>query len=316
MSAHRLISTLLLLQQRGTVTAAEVAEELEVSQRTARRDLEALATAGVPVYSRAGRGGGWSLVGGARTDLSGLHANEARALFLVAGPAANASPALKSALRKLVRALPDTFRSDAASAADAVVIDPSQWGHERGPDPEHLGVVQHAVVEGRRLRLEYTDRRGAGTERLVDPLGVVDKRGAWYLVAGTPDGQRTFRIDRIRSAVVTDERVVRPADFDLERAWRDSSSRFVGQWDAIRVELLVDDDVLHLFRTVIGDRSLTVGDRAADGRHHVEMRSVSAEAAAGRIAGFGTRVEALGPAEVRERLAAVGVELVAGYGAG
>src|SRR3982075_4276131 len=113
MRADRLVATLLFLQSRGRVTANEVAEELEVSERTARRDLEALAMSGVPVYSQAGRGGGWSLVGGARTDLSGLTADEARTLFLVAGPSSAATPEVKAALRKLVQALPATFRAGA-----------------------------------------------------------------------------------------------------------------------------------------------------------------------------------------------------------
>src|SRR5512144_2314066 len=111
MRADRLVAVLLILQARGRVTAAELAEELEVSERTARRDLEALAMSGVPVYSQAGRNGGWSLIGGARTDLSGLTADEARTLFLVAGPASAATPEVKAALRKLIRALPETFRA-------------------------------------------------------------------------------------------------------------------------------------------------------------------------------------------------------------
>src|SRR5690349_23532088 len=109
MRADRLVAILLLLQQRAQITASEVALELEVSERTARRDLEALGAAGLPVYSVPGRGGGWRLLGGARTDLSGLNASEARALFLVAGPASTATPAVKAALRKLVRALPEPF---------------------------------------------------------------------------------------------------------------------------------------------------------------------------------------------------------------
>ncbi|WP_329791126.1 HTH domain-containing protein [Lentzea sp. DG1S-22] len=132
MRTDRLLAVLLLLQRRGQVTAAEVARELEVSERTARRDLDALATAGVPVYSLRGRGGGWRLVGGARTDLSGLTASEARALFLVAGPAAAATPAVKAALRKLVHALPEPFREQAEAAAASVVVDPRRWGS--GPD--------------------------------------------------------------------------------------------------------------------------------------------------------------------------------------
>jgi len=125
--ADRLISAVLLMQARGRVTAAELAAELEVSVATARRDLEALSTAGIPVYPQPGRGGGWSLVGGARTDLSGLSAAEARALFLLAGPVAESDEA-KAALRKLVRALPGPFRADAEAAASATMIDPARWG--------------------------------------------------------------------------------------------------------------------------------------------------------------------------------------------
>ena len=140
MRADRLMSVLLLLQARGRVTAAEVAAELEVSERTARRDLEALSMAGVPVYSQQGRNGGWQLIGGARTDLSGLTADEARALFLVAGPSSQATPQVKQALRKLVQALPEPFRPEAEAATAAVVVDPTEWGGRRQqrPAPPHL----------------------------------------------------------------------------------------------------------------------------------------------------------------------------------
>src|SRR4051794_35593684 len=116
-----------MLQSRERVTAAEVAAELEVSERTARRDLEALSMAGIPVYPQPGRGGGWALLGGARPDLSGLRGEEVRALFTVAGPAAAATPELKAALRKLIRALPEPFRAGAQTAASSVVIDAAGW---------------------------------------------------------------------------------------------------------------------------------------------------------------------------------------------
>uniref|UniRef100_UPI003D7EEDBE helix-turn-helix transcriptional regulator n=1 Tax=Kineococcus sp. SYSU DK006 TaxID=3383127 RepID=UPI003D7EEDBE len=135
MRADRLVAVLLLLQSRGRLTAAQVATELEVSLATARRDLEALAAAGVPVYPQAGRGGGWSLVGGARTDLSGLSEQEARALFLLLGPAGGDGPAVRTVLRKLVRALPTTFRADAEAAAGAVVDDGAGGGQEPPPPP-------------------------------------------------------------------------------------------------------------------------------------------------------------------------------------
>ena len=145
MRADRLVATLLILQARGRVTAAELADELEISERTARRDLEALAMAGIPVYSQAGRNGGWSLVGGARTDLSGLTEDEARTLFLVAGPSAAITPEAKAALRKLVHALPETFRADAEAAASAVVLDAARWGATVPVAPRHLDVLQRAV---------------------------------------------------------------------------------------------------------------------------------------------------------------------------
>ena len=116
--------------------------------------------AGIPVYSQPGRGGGWELVGGARTDLSGLTADEARALFLIAGPAA-ATPEVRAALRKLVRALPATFRAHAEAAAEAVVRDPAGWDHAEPDAPDHLETLQRAVIEGVQIELDYRGRDGA-----------------------------------------------------------------------------------------------------------------------------------------------------------
>ena len=169
MRADRLVAILLLLQSRGQVTAAEVAEELEVSERTARRDLEALGMAGIPIYSQQGRNGGWRLAGGGRTDLSCLTASEARALFLVAGPSSTATPQVKAALRKLVRALPEPLRSGAEAAATAVVVDPSGWdgvAHPR-PTPPLLDAVQRAVVDGERVTLGYIARNQEQSTRVV-----------------------------------------------------------------------------------------------------------------------------------------------------
>ena len=220
--ADRLVAILLLLQARGQVTAAEVAEELEVSERTARRDLEALGMAGVPVYSRQGRNGGWQLAGGGRTDLSGLNAAEARALFLVAGPSSAATPEVKAALRKLVRALPEPLRDEAEAASAAVVVDPAGWDQpaRTRPAPHHLDAVQQAVVAGQQVALGYVARDRAATTRVVHPLGLASKGSSWYLVASTADGLRTFRVDRITSVEPTGDPVVRPDGFDLAEAWR------------------------------------------------------------------------------------------------
>ena len=190
MRADRLVATLLLMQARGRVTAAELSKELEISVATARRDLEALSAAGIPVYPQPGRNGGWQLIGGARTDLSGLTAPEARALFLLVGPAASVDPEAKAALRKLVRALPETFREDAEAAAEAIVLDPAGWGAPARVRPPLVDVLQDAVVRRRRVRLTYAAWDRDPVERLVDPWGLVAKGEQWYLLGG---GSRTRR---------------------------------------------------------------------------------------------------------------------------
>src|SRR5438045_1386594 len=181
--------------------------------------------AGIPVYSQPGQGGGWQLIGGARTDLSGLTATEARTLFLVAGPSAAVTPDVRAALRKLVKALPETFRADAEAAASAVVLDAAHWGTTAPAPPRHLDVLQQAVIAGVQVRLGYTDRRRATTERIVHPLGLVAKGSMWYLVAGTDAGLRTFRLGRISSVAVTSDPVVRPENFNLAEAWESVVAR-------------------------------------------------------------------------------------------
>jgi predicted DNA-binding transcriptional regulator YafY len=311
MRADRLVAALLVLQARGQVTARSLAAELEISERTARRDLEALALAGLPVYSQAGRNGGWSLVGGARTDLSGLTASEVRALFLLSGPAGT-TPELRNALRKLVRALPPAFRADAEAAATAVLVDPTGWDRARPRTPEHLGSLQQAVVDRARVRLGYQGRAGVASERPVDPLGLVNKRGVWYLVAGTEDGRRTFRVDRVRSVVATGERAERPQEFDLEATWAQS----MGELDELRLPLTatanVAASVVAPLRAVLGTPVEVSRDLGA-GRVEVRLRSYNAWTLARQLAGFGRHVELIGPDEVLAEMRRVAAELAASY---
>jgi predicted DNA-binding transcriptional regulator YafY len=312
--ADRLMAVLLLLQQREQVTAAEVARELEVSERTARRDLDALAVAGVPVYSMQGRGGGWRLVGGARTDLSGLTVGEARALFLVAGPASAATPAVKAALRKLVRALPEPFRVQAEAAASSLVVDPQRWGSNRAQPrpPRFLDELQDAVIRGVQVRLGYVDRAGAETERTVHPLGIVAKGPAWYLVCDTDAGRRTFRIDRVSSAQLTDEDVQRPEDFDLARSWREIADEVDRRRTPLEVQALCTPAGLGVLRIGFGDR-LEVGRAAADGRVEVVIRGSDEYVLAGELAGLVEWLEVTGPPGVRARLAWMAKALVERY---
>jgi predicted DNA-binding transcriptional regulator YafY len=308
------VALLLLLQTKGRITAAQAARELEVSERTARRDLEALAMAGVPIYSQQGRNGGWQLLGGAKTDLSGLTADETRALFMVAGPASQATPEVRAALRKLVRALPETFRERAEAAASSVVVDPESWGRRspERPPPRFLDAVQDAVIDGEQIELGYVARDDKASTRVVHPLGLATKGTAWYLIADTAAGQRTFRIDRVTSVSRTGERVVRPPDFDLADAWRSVTER-VESNARIWARGTASPHILNPLRWTFGAR-LRIGPPDAEGRVPFEVGEWHEDALAAQLAGFGDAIDVVEPAWMRERLAEIGRELTARYG--
>ncbi len=309
MRADRLVAILLMLQTRGQVTAAEVATELEISERTARRDLESLGVAGLPVYSMQGRNGGWRLAGDGRTDLTGLTSAETQALFLLAGPRAT-TPELRAALRKLVRALPEPFRERAEAASAAVVHDATGWtgGRAERPTPVHLDAVQGAVIAGRQIVLGYVAREGLPSTRTVHPLGLATKAGSWYLVAETDAGRRTFRVDRIQSVELTDESVVRPDGFVLADAWQMIATEVEQMRLPVVVRALVDPQAMSWFRHTLGSR-LRIGMAIDDGRVEVEIRSHSDYSVAGELAGFGSIVEVIEPPSVRSRLAGIATEL-------
>ncbi len=315
MRADRLVATLLLLQSRGRVTAAEVAAELEVSERTARRDLEALGMAGIPVYSQAGRGGGWSLLGGARTDLSGLTAAEARTLFLVAGPQSAATPEAKSALRKLVQALPETFRADAEAAASAVMLDPASWGAAPPTPPRFLDQLQRAVVDGVQVELGYSDRERNESHRTVSPLGLVQKDRTWYLVANTAKGVRTFRVGRVRSVAPLDVAVERPDGFDLAETWAEVVATMDTKRLANGVRVRVLADLVHPLRWHFGTDVVVDDDPPVDddGRVELTIGGPSWQAVVPQLAGYGDDLEVVAPAEARAALADIGARLVARY---
>ncbi|MBM7770991.1 putative DNA-binding transcriptional regulator YafY [Actinokineospora baliensis] len=315
MRTDRLVAILLMLQRREQVTAAEVAEELEISERTARRDLDALAMAGVPVYSTQGRGGGWRLVGGARTDLSGLTASEARALFLVAGQASTATPAVKAALRKLVHALPEPFRVQAEAAASSLVVDPQRWGanrYDRRPPP-FLDDLQDAVIRRVQVRLGYVDGKGVETGRTVHPLGIVAKGPSWYLICDTEAGRRTFRIDRVSSVVLTEDPAHRPDDFDLAQSWREIADEVDRKRTPLEARAVCPPHGVSVLRMALGDR-LEVGGPTPDGRIEVVVRGPNEHMLAGELAGLVDWIEVTGPQGVRDHLAAIGNTLVERYG--
>ena len=312
MRADRLVAALLHLQTRGRVTAAELAGELEVSVATARRDLEAMSAAGIPVYPQPGRGGGWMLVGGARTDLSGLSAPEARALFLLVGPAAAVSGEAKAALRKLVRALPQTFRADAEAAAGATMIDPIRWGERERHRPEIVDLLQDAVVRRRKVHLTYVNSARERTERLVDPWGLIDKDDIWYLLAGTDRGQRTFRVDRIAAAEATEQNADRPDDFTLDTAWQQVVGEVEQRRSRTWATVLIEARFVPVLRDHFGRHCHTEGERD-DGRTRVRIAAPTPRDIARNLAGWGALVEVLEPDTVRNELARIGAELPGRY---
>ncbi|ACQ81306.1 Helix-turn-helix type 11 domain protein [Beutenbergia cavernae DSM 12333] len=313
MRADRLVAALLLMQTRGRITAAQLADELEVSVATARRDLEALSTAGVPVYPQPGRGGGWQLVGGARTDLTGLTSSEARALFLLAGPAASRDPGARSALRKLVGALPAPFRADAEAAAAAVVVDTAGWGERSRTRPPLVDTLQDAVVRRRKVTLDYVSPGRGRSRRLVDPWGLVDKDDVWYLVAGTDKGRRTFRVDRIAGVTLSEEAAERPAELELERVWESVVAEMEERRSLVPATVLTDARLLPVLRDRFG-RHCEQLEELDGGRVRVRVAAHLPVGVAQELAGFGGAVDVVEPEEVRAELARLGAELLERYG--
>jgi predicted DNA-binding transcriptional regulator YafY len=241
MKSDRLLSALLLLQARGRITERELAERLEVSQRTVHRDMEALSAARIPISAVRGAQGGWELEKGWRTQVPGLNDAELRAL-LMAQPRtlghSRLAAAAESALNKLMASLPVPMQAQAAAMRERLHVDPSGW-RGTGDDLSMLAVVQEAVAEDRRLAFDYTRADGQTAPRTVDPLGLVAKGLTWYLVARASNGMRTYRVSRMQKITVLANKFERPAQFDLAEHWRSATTQFAEQQTKFKVVLRV-----------------------------------------------------------------------------
>ena len=223
MKADRLMSVLLLLQARGQVTERELAEQLEVSQRTIHRDLESLSAARIPISAMRGAQGGWQLEKGWRTQVPGLDEAEFNALLMAQPRGLGNNPRLaaaaQSALNKLMAAMPEPMKAQAAHLRQRLHVDPTGW-RDTGEDLSMLSAVQDAVARDRKLTFDYTRADGEQSSRTVDPLGLVSKGLSWYLVARTANGMRTFRVSRMKRVTVLAVGFERPARFDLVEHWQ------------------------------------------------------------------------------------------------
>jgi len=319
MRADRLLSIMLLLQLYQRLTARELARRLEVSERTIHRDMEALSTAGVPVVAERGAGGGWALVDGYRTNLTGLNEAEVQTLFAgLPGPLLadlNLERAADAAQVKLLAALPEAARADAEYARRRIHVDVAGWGSAEEALP-HLHTIQEAVWQGRRLLFTYGAGRagGAPAERTVDPLGLVAKGSVWYLVALSDGEVRSYRVSRVAAARLSDEPCERPPGFDLAAFWSGSVARFKSHLPSYRATFSAHRSILHLLH--YAGRFSRLEDAAepdAEGWAVVRMRFQFEEDACGLALGFGTKLEVLEPEGLREKVVRMAREVVAFY---
>ncbi|GAA0216437.1 YafY family protein [Saccharothrix mutabilis subsp. mutabilis] len=320
MRADRLVSLVLLLRQRGRLSATTLARELEVSTRTVLRDIEALSAAGVPVYAERGRNGGFALLPGFQTRLTGLNHDEALAL-LVAGSRRGAQvfglgSALASAVLKVVDALPESHRDTAAGVAERLLVDPEtdllsrRVVADEVPDAV-VARIRRAVLAGNRLRIRYAAAGGAPRWRTVDPIGLVTVRDQGYLLATRDGADRTYRLSRVSAAEELPEPARRPERVDLDRAWRERSTRFRTGGDQVAVLVRLDparrEDLVGTALAVLSEHV------EADGQLRMEVTFQDRRHAQWALWQLAVQAEALEPRWLRTYLHDRAAAIVARY---
>lgn len=318
MRASRLLSILMILQSRGRVTAEVLAAEFEVSVRTIYRDIDELAATGAPVYAERGRSGGFQLLDGYRTRLTGLTDAEAETLFLggVAGPAAQMGlrEAMATTQLKLLAALPPERQKAAERIAARFHLDPVGW-YRDAEEADRLPAIAQAVWNERVLEIDYESWKGRVSRR-VEPLGLILKAGVWYLAAQVGADVRTYRVANIVSLIATEEAFERPARFDLGQWWGEASRRFEADLYTGAANVRATAVGLKKLRN-LGSALARVIEAAPppgkDGWTRLEIPIESIEQAADALFGLGADAEALTPPELRERLRLKAAQVAAIY---
>ncbi|MCK8487139.1 YafY family transcriptional regulator [Paenibacillus sp. MBLB2552] len=317
MRADRLLNLLLLLQNRGKMSSRQLAELLEVSERTITRDIEALSAAGIPVYAERGSRGGWVLSDSYRTNLTGMRPEEIVSLLLT-----NHNELLrdlgiqgdfKAAYQKLLAAAPAPIRQDAELIRERIHIDGAGWHASEEAFP-WLSAVQEAVWTQRKLQIRYRKEENAA-QRIVRPLGLIAKRNVWYLAAEQePDGElRTFRISRLEDARILEETFIRPDGFDLAAYWEQSTTRFKSELPRYLARIRATEFGVNRLRR---ERFVKVDHTEGpdnQGWLLAEVDFQTLDWACGVILAGGRDVEALEPAELRERVRAEAQAILALY---
>lgn len=312
MRADRLLSLLMLLQARGRMTAQELAQELEVSERTIYRDINALSASGVPVYAESGPGGGCALLDSYRTNLTGLTADEARALFMLSIPAPldqlGVTQELKAALLKLSAALPEARRRDEERIRQRIYLDSTNWFQDADAVPQ-LPVIYRAVWDDRlvaiTLRLQFGTFLQTQIEQVIAPYGLVAKAGVWHIVAARDEQLRVYRAADVIGAHLLDETFTRHADFDLAEFWQDWCEGV--EHDRLRYEV-----TLRLAPHFVSQAQYYLGEQARaaiaqaipdeQGRVQIVVVFESLEEARARCLSLGYAVEVVEPEALRKSI--------------
>ncbi|MFE5486556.1 helix-turn-helix transcriptional regulator [Streptomyces sp. NPDC056527] len=309
----------LLLQSRPSMTAAELATELEVSERTITRDALALSEAGVPVYADRGRAGGYRLIGGYRTRLTGLARGEAEALFLSGLPGAlrdmGLDDAASAARLKVSAALLPSLRDAPESAAQRFHLDAPGW-YQEPETPELLAPIAEAVWDDRTISARY--RRGeTEVDRELAPYGLVLKAGVWYLCARSGTAFRTYRVDRFAAVALGGERFERDEEFDLPAFWAERAAEFARSILRAEVVLRLSEAgarrLPYATDRAAAEEALASASTDAEGRLTATLRVENEEVAFSQLLTLGPEAEILAPQSLRTRFTKAARELGALY---
>ncbi|MBW8350972.1 YafY family transcriptional regulator [Bacillus sp. IITD106] len=317
MRGDRLISILLLLQSQGQMTAKELAERLEVSERTIYRDMDALSGIGVPIFAERGKNGGWSLLDGYQTDLTGLKESEIRALFVSPSPSLlddlGMTRTSDEARHKLIASLPSIYRENAKEVWSRIHIDTASW-RKRKEKTASFEILKKAIWKDHKIKIVYKRADGKTNERIVKPLGLVAKGDLWYFIASKDnDDIRNYRVSRIQYAEPINETFERPKNFDLAQYWDSSTKSFLEKLPTYEVWTEVKKSILP--RLQFSGRFVRIMDVENSGEEWIRVRLSfdTEEEAKGYILGFADQIKVLKPKELRHMIREMAEATVAFY---
>mgnify|MGYP001276821599 CR=1 FL=1 len=328
MRADRLLQIMILLQNNGKMTTRQLAESLEVSERTILRDMDALSASGIPVTAERGKSGGWKLIDRFRSSVSGLKLDELKSLFILPSDQLldqlGIRPGGLEIRRKLAASMPQAVKNSAQQYLEKIYIDTGTWKPSGSELTETLRQVQSALWEDRTIRIQYQKANGEFSERVVCPMGLVAKGNVWYLVAMNGEGisnanrggtvensernergggwqpeYRSYRISRIRRAEIQPESFARPEPFNLAAYWKESKQQFAASLPHFEVKVLVDPAIVN--RITFTDKFLQkaeIGKAEGGGMVPAMLHFDSEEEAVEYVLGFGGKMKIVQPEDL------------------